>query len=301
MKVKTDEWLFIRLPGVTHCDDLLSFMEQASINELGGVRTRRPRLQHRALPLSPVPATPPVLAAPLMPILNLVPPTITVDSPSRKRKIGAVEDDTQHLLPSKRTNALQTTLHPDPPSYFPSPPDFISSCLSSPGPTLSPLFTDNHLLSHCPTAPSSPMRNPSTAPMIFEPQSVPTSATPQSTVLSSTTEPPSASADQLWENGYVYVPDTARWPNGMYSRDMAKGFVLLEDLRRRQTSMDTASRFEQVFYGAHWVSSTYYKQESAWTSSSQAEREDAASRPRNAHGLWKAWRSTASGWNLRRS
>ncbi|KAI0669975.1 hypothetical protein C8Q78DRAFT_1079888 [Trametes maxima] len=55
-------------------------------------------------------------------------------------------------------------------------------------------------------------------------------------------------------------PHGLPWPNGIYARDMAEGFLLLAEVRKK----DLPERFGQVFSGAKWVHATYFFQRAAW-------------------------------------
>ncbi|EDR13035.1 uncharacterized protein LACBIDRAFT_322442 [Laccaria bicolor S238N-H82] len=78
--------------------------------------------------------------------------------------------------------------------------------------------------------------------------------------------------DLKWEFGTVPTPKGAAvvWPQGMYARDMAKGFDLLTI---REPGETVASRFLQVFLGMVWKESTYHKNRKFWLGLSESTRQ----------------------------
>lgn len=105
----------------------------------------------------------------------------------------------------------------------------------------------------------------------------------------------SPNPDLEWEFGTVPTPKgvTNVWPQGMYVRDMAKGFDLLQV---RESGQTVASRFLQVFLGMVWKESTYHKNRKFWLGLSVSTQQEARRLPRTQEGLWTVWRKTQPTW-----
>ncbi|KAI1783057.1 hypothetical protein LXA43DRAFT_1067993 [Ganoderma leucocontextum] len=86
--------------------------------------------------------------------------------------------------------------------------------------------------------------------------------------------------DQIWSEGRVYVPPA------VYMQRWSK--VDRKNLKEE---------FAKVFPGVQFKS-TYYRQEQAWKSSTEAERVAVALLPRTKRGLWSEARQSLSGWQL---
>ena len=101
--------------------------------------------------------------------------------------------------------------------------------------------------------------------------------------------------DFEWEFGTVPTPKGAAvvWPQGMYARDMAKGFDLL---MLRETGETVASRFLKVFLGMVWKESTYHKNRKFWLGLTESARQQALKLPRTKEGLWTVWRKAQPTW-----
>lgn len=104
--------------------------------------------------------------------------------------------------------------------------------------------------------------------------------------------------DEFWDLGYVFVPLPGhKWPSGMYARDVVKGFELM--LTGGEVELET--RFEEIFRGAHYVQSTYYKHALAFKRSTWSEQELARSASRSFEGTWSQWCKSSSGWQRLKS
>lgn len=103
------------------------------------------------------------------------------------------------------------------------------------------------------------------------------------------------SLDLLWDAGYVHlVPEEGiaiPWVERVYARDMAKAFALIGT-----TKDGLAARFQSVFPGLTFISSSWHRQQHAWRRSTEEERQWVASQPRTPAGLWKTCRRRLSGW-----
>ncbi|KAK7014294.1 hypothetical protein R3P38DRAFT_3003083 [Favolaschia claudopus] len=131
--------------------------------------------------------------------------------------------------------------------------------------------------------PSSPSPSSRSSPAPLSPT---LSSSPSIATASSATP---TDPDAMWDQGRVLNPiGCGAWPDGMFARDMAKGFGLVG-------SSKVADRFVDVF-GGTFPKGTWYQQQRAWKYSSQAERDQAAALPRSAEGLWTVWRGKSSGW-----
>lgn len=107
--------------------------------------------------------------------------------------------------------------------------------------------------------------------------------------------------DQLWQYNRVHIPTTRRpWPAGIYARDMARAFQLIDDGITDGGPKDLATRFTYVFQGIPFKSATYQSQRSAWVNSTQAQRDEAMSKPRTHDGLWTECRMKLDGWKAMR-
>ena len=105
----------------------------------------------------------------------------------------------------------------------------------------------------------------------------------------------SPNPDLEWEFGTVPTPKgaTTIWPQGMYVRDMAKGFDLLQ---LRGSGQTVASRFLEVFLGMVWKESTYHKNRKFWLGLSASTQQQARKLPCTQEGLWTVWRKTQPTW-----
>ncbi len=70
----------------------------------------------------------------------------------------------------------------------------------------------------------------------------------------------------------------------------------MEALKKIDRRMTTQARFEKVFAGATYISSTFFRHQATWKNSTWQEREDAQRRFRNKEGCWDEFYPTASGW-----
>ena len=268
--------LLLRRPSVSFCNNIDTFIEEAD----------------RALRGSP-------RSSPGSSSANT--PIITVIAPRTKR-------------PAKRARSPDNELHSE------------SSVRHWPTPRLSPSQLSPH------TAPAStPATSTSLSPTIFTPSlppwavapSIPTSTTPSTSAAglgiqipsplpSATTMLPASVGDLLlsvssivqgndfdydvlWALGTVWVPRGSDWPDGMYARDMAKGFEMLTaPVDGKKTAKK--GRFSEVFPGAPFNSSTFYRNYGAWRHSTEEERIRLLQQPRTASGLWTACRASLTGW-----
>lgn len=136
----------------------------------------------------------------------------------------------------------------------------------------------------------------SPSPFVLSPPSLSSLPLPIPSLFSTAVAPATASTvvqddDTLWAAGYVRTPTSRRWPDGMYARDMAKGFKLMHDAPGEKQ----AQRFAVVFPGQKFVKATFFRHRAVWKDSRVAEREAAASLPRTEDGLWSLWHASASG------
>ncbi|KAI0336346.1 hypothetical protein GY45DRAFT_1238388 [Cubamyces sp. BRFM 1775] len=101
-----------------------------------------------------------------------------------------------------------------------------------------------------------------------------------------------AEMDRLWEYGVVHTPENRRpWPAGVYARDMAQAFALIGEMNE-----GLVTRFQRVFQGRPFVSSTYQAQRYAWLNSTEEERKWITDQPCTPSGLWITCRKELSGW-----
>ncbi|KAF7297872.1 hypothetical protein HMN09_01008000 [Mycena chlorophos] len=101
--------------------------------------------------------------------------------------------------------------------------------------------------------------------------------------------------DELWKQGRVVVPDTGRWPTGMYTRDMAFAF---KQIGSGKGEAEVEERFGRLFPGVKWVKATFYRQQGFWRNSTQVERETCGSLPRATAGLWTRVRKDLTGYKV---
>jgi hypothetical protein len=106
----------------------------------------------------------------------------------------------------------------------------------------------------------------------------------------------SPNPDLEWEFGTVPTPKgvTTIWPQGMYVRDMAKGFDLLQ---LRESGQTVASWFSEVFLGMVWKESMYHKNRKFWLGLSVNTQQQACRLPRTQEGLWTVWRKSQPTWS----
>ncbi|KAJ7225093.1 hypothetical protein C8J57DRAFT_1535535 [Mycena rebaudengoi] len=135
-------------------------------------------------------------------------------------------------------------------------------------PILPPIITEgtamDPIILESPPPSSSSSRSSTTPSLLFSRSSTP-STTP--------TTPLESSASAL------------RWPRGMYTVDMAEGFLQMEGHELGHLSL--AARFCHVFGSeSPYVAQTYRDQRRRWTISSEALRTKALAAGRTAEGLW---------------
>lgn len=99
----------------------------------------------------------------------------------------------------------------------------------------------------------------------------------------------------LSRRGVVYVPTGARWPDGFYACDIAKGFELLtpKDQRTKHAKTDL---FSNVFPGVVFVAPTFYRNWKAWRMCSEEEKRTLLNMPCSKEGMWPVCRRTLSSW-----
>lgn len=107
-------------------------------------------------------------------------------------------------------------------------------------------------------------------------------------------ETPMDPLDIVWDSGYVTTPPESylKWPQGMYVRDMAKGFALLSNAVEGGVDGTLEVRFPMVFPGKPWKHSTYHANRKFWFGLPADVRQKASNLPRNPAGLWTEWRKT---------
>lgn len=97
--------------------------------------------------------------------------------------------------------------------------------------------------------------------------------------------------DWMWHYHHVLTPDYKTktdivWPAGMYVRDMAKGFDLMEV----RSPLKKELQFATVFPGVKYHRSTWYAQRDFWKVLSESDRQKARSLPRDNTGDYIEWR-----------
>ncbi|KAI0754600.1 hypothetical protein C8Q80DRAFT_376843 [Daedaleopsis nitida] len=268
-QVVTDQLVLLRRIGVKICDGF-----DKAFNQAGGTRGH-----------SILPSPSPTLA------ITVVAPT---QAAKRKRAISVT---TLERTPCPRLSSS----HLSPRSSATSSTDSVNSSGNAP-PTVYTLpavyappavYIEPHRVLSLSPSPSYATLSP------YDPQHVfSLSPSPPYATLSPSPSPSCADPlDAMWAHGSVYVPPDAEWPEGLYARDLVKGFEMMAVYKpSKPKPRANISLFTKVFPSVIFARSTFYRNWAAWRDSSESEKLRLQDQARTPEGLWGVCRSSLSSW-----
>ena len=127
-------------------------------------------------------------------------------------------------------------------------------------------------------------------------QSVSSETSEGPTSLSSSLSSPISSrltpgVDDRSYGALVYVPESKKkWPDGMYTVDMAKAFLEVESADFKKLHLKLPERLFRVF-GKDIALTTWHDQRRHWGNATERQREEGVWGRRNAVGLWSAFKA----------
>jgi hypothetical protein len=108
--------------------------------------------------------------------------------------------------------------------------------------------------------------------------------------------PPTSSPSPIDNNAYraVYVPESKKkWPDGMYTVDMAKAFLEVDSAYFKKLRLKLPERLRCVF-GKDIALTTWHDQRRLWGNATERQRDEGVRAGRGAAGLWAAFKARVS-------